>query len=951
MKKLIYLGFLLLFSSKIFAQSVTIDAANPSNIIKTESSNQGVLVPKMSYLQKNQIPILQRIEGMMVYDTDAQQFSYWTGITWINFGNASNNWTTNGANISNTNAGNVGISTPAPVASLDINGDLATRMANMSLNAGINNNLATTINRKSVYRIVDPTADFSITGIDGGVDGRVITLVNTTNFNMTLANESAASIGNNRILISNGTQLSVGAKAIISLQYSTVENRWFVTGKSSDNKTSWGLNGNVGTNPITDFIGTTDNQPLNFRQNNFWLGSLNNTTKNYFLGADAGKTHTGTDNIAIGANALNATSSSSGSVGIGTEALSKNIQNYNVAIGNSALKNNINGSGMIAIGEGALQNSVTNGSSNAVAIGQGALKNDANTHPYEPNTAVGSLSLTSNIDGGSNAAFGLGTLYNNVSGSGNTALGFNSMRLSQGNNNVAVGIESLYNTGAGNGNVGLGFQAIKGNIGNNTIGIGYQAALNGSSDKSIAIGYQAGFSNLRNQTIAIGDEALLYNSLGGATSTQGIENTAIGSAAMHQNQKGNSNTGVGYQVLYNIDGNTTVSGGNQNTAFGTKSLYNNFKGSQNTGIGYNTSIENSYGSSLINNSTAIGANAQVTIPNAIVLGSIAGINGATNNIKVGIGTTSPNEALHVVGNGLFSGNVGIGGNLSVTGTSTISSNESIGGNLGVTGISNLHGTDITGNLGVTGISNLHNTGVTGDLNVTGNSNLHHITVDGNLGVSGDVNILGDAAVAHSSTIGTNLIVNNNANIAYNTTIGNNLSVNGNVGIGITPAANEKLAVNGNIKTTEGIYSVSTGGFNLVPLGVINYWSENQYDGLSNDGGYENLAGNLCQSSNPFANSNLTSADDVGITLHLDPTICSQYSKLIIVGTPSFYGKADLSATNTVMVGYIQEFGTSGSYPNPTTIDYTKVIIKIRTEDFPQAQTISLKGTAIIYGIK
>jgi hypothetical protein len=51
-----------------------------------------------------------------------------------------------------------------------------------------------------------------------------------------------------------------------------------------------------------------------------------------------------------------------------------------------------------------------------------------------------------------------------------------------------------------------------------------------------------------------------------------------------------------------------------------------------------------------------------------------------------------------------------------------------------------------------------------------------------------------------------------------------------------------------------------------------------------------------------------------------------------------------------MVGYIQEFGISGSIYNPT-IDYTKVIIKIRTEDFPQAQTISLKGTVIIYGIK
>jgi len=47
----------------------------------------------------------------------------------------------------------------------------------------------------------------------------------------------------------------------------------------------------------------------------------------------------------------------------------------------------------------------------------------------------------------------------------------------------------------------------------------------------------------------------------------------------------------------------------------------------------------------LRNATAIGAHAMVSVSNGLVLGSVAGVNGATATTRVGIGTTSPTNLL------------------------------------------------------------------------------------------------------------------------------------------------------------------------------------------------------------------------------------------------------------------------------------------------------------------
>jgi len=81
------------------------------------------------------------------------------------------------------------------------------------------------------------------------------------------------------------------------------------------------------------------------------------------------------------------------------------------------------------------------------------------------------------------------------------------------------------------------------------------------------------------------------------------------------------------------------------------------QGSNTTLIGANTKVASTFGYS---NATAIGAYATVAQSDSLVLGSINGVNGATANARVGIGTTAPAQSLHVVGNSAFIGNLGIG---------------------------------------------------------------------------------------------------------------------------------------------------------------------------------------------------------------------------------------------------------------------------------------------------
>ena len=110
MKKLINLLFIILLSSPIdgaFAQSVTIDpkaVTNGSAIIKSNATDAGMLVPRMTTAQRTAITGTQ---GLMVYDTTTNTFWYHNGTNWnqVISTTLTNLWSNVGQDLTYNNVG------------------------------------------------------------------------------------------------------------------------------------------------------------------------------------------------------------------------------------------------------------------------------------------------------------------------------------------------------------------------------------------------------------------------------------------------------------------------------------------------------------------------------------------------------------------------------------------------------------------------------------------------------------------------------------------------------------------------------------------------------------------------------------------------------------------------------------------------------------------------------
>ncbi len=180
-----------------------------------------------------------------------------------------------------------------------------------------------------------------------------------------------------------------------------------------------------------------------------------------------------------------------------------------------------------------------------------------------------------------------------------------------------------------------------------------------NTGQSVFIGEGAGanddFSD--NMNVAVGDSALSSNTSGNSntangwsalkTNTKGSSNTANGWSALKKNTTGSNNTAIGYEALNNnTNGKFNTANGKDalhnnstglgNTANGHYALYSNTTGQDNTAIGNYADVT----SNDLTNATAIGANALVSQDSSLILGNAA---------DVGIGTSTPDAKLHVVG--------------------------------------------------------------------------------------------------------------------------------------------------------------------------------------------------------------------------------------------------------------------------------------------------------------
>lgn len=233
-----------------------------------------------------------------------------------------------------------------------------------------------------------------------------------------------------------------------------------------------------------------------------------------------------------------------------------------------------------------------------------------------------------------NYAIGLNTLSQTNPGTQSIAFGTSAGRFQQTGTfgNIYLGHLAGENNATGSRNTFIGFSAARNNTSasNSTI-IGFNAGASSNGSSNTFLGFASGFANTTS-----GLNTFIGASSGQSNSTGNI-NTYIGALSGSSNTIGQSNTFLGHQ-----SGVNNISG-NDNLFLGQLSGQNNTIGSANTAIGKSTRFL----SNNLNNATAIGNLAAVGSSNALVLGSINGVNGATSSVNIGIGATSPNGVFEV----------------------------------------------------------------------------------------------------------------------------------------------------------------------------------------------------------------------------------------------------------------------------------------------------------------
>jgi predicted acyltransferase (DUF342 family) len=425
-----------------------------------------------------------------------------------------------------------------------------------------------------------------------------------------------------------------------------------------------------------------------------------------------------------------------------------------------------------------------------------------------------------------------------------------------------------------------------------------------------------------------------------------------------------SNVSVGGNLA--VTGNATVSGT-------TVSLPNIPGGSAATDVLVRTgagNVEHRSASGLISDfAWMLGGN---TLTDEQTLGTLSAhdlpiITAGTERVRitqagdVGIGTSTPEARLHVVGTGRFEGQLtvtaggaAITGNSTVTGTLTVSSNVSVGGNLAVTGNATVSGTTVS-------LPNIPGGSAATDVLVrTGTGNVEHRSASGLIGdfawmlggntltdeqtlgtlsahdlpiitagtervritQAGDVGIGTSTPEARLHVVGTGrfdgqlTVTAGGAAITGNSTVTGTLTVSSNVSVGGNLAVTGNATVSGTTVSLPNIPGGSAATDVLVRTGAGNV-EHRSASGLISDfawmlGGNtltdEQALGTLSAHDLPIITAGtervrITQAGDVGIGTS------TPEARLHVVGTGRFDGQLTVTAGGAAITGNSTVTGT------------------------------------------
>ncbi len=673
-----------------FSQSVGLNNATPdaSSILDLTATDRGLLIPRMTTVQRDP-GISLPATGLLVYDTDLNDFYFYDGTAWKPVGGASadgngiydGSGSLIGATVVTQGANTLDFTTTAvdgfSVAGTTFSVDGLNNRVGIGISAP--GNLLHVHNASTVGKIevsgsglgttrAEFVADRVVSARGGGM--RVMTGGTTDWWIGTGYNGGGASedlIIDNDDTYSNGAHFTIkdgtgnvgigttspaekleiaGTAQMTGFKLTTTPTAGYVLASDAAGvgtweplpaaSNDWTILGNSGTTNGTNFIGTTDAQDFDIRTNNVIRTRITqkgqievfNTGQSVFLGQGAGANDdlTTNQNVFVGYLAGTANTTGASNTALGYRALNSNTTGLeNTANGYLALYANTAGNYNTAIGKYSLYNNVAG--SQAVAVGYNAMYYANNTATPFTNT---------------NTAIGRDALRGSSTPSANTGV-----------NNVAIGYQTLLFNSTGGSNTASGFNALRANTtGSSNTASGYRSLyLNTTGNSNATIGYQSLYTNTTgNDNTASGWRALYFNTTGNSNTangrsalednTTGSYNTVSGWGALNNNVAGSRATVIGYRAMFWAN-NTTTPFDNYNVAVGSFALYGsttpaNNTGNSNTAVGYGAQMSNTSGG----NNTAVGytaGNINTTGSNNTLIGynADATVNNLTNATAIG----------------------------------------------------------------------------------------------------------------------------------------------------------------------------------------------------------------------------------------------------------------------------------------------------------------------------
>lgn len=166
--------------------------------------------------------------------------------------------------------GNVGIGTATPDAKLHVNGDLILAPYTFSPTSTVSTVGDPFLRFLKSYISLNPATGVTINirGIDGGTSNTVglMLFISCGGAGTVILKHNNSTLAANKINTNTGADITITGRGGATLVYDT--DGWRVVSYDNGGGSGWGLAGNSGTNPTTDFIGTTDAQPVVFKTNN-----------------------------------------------------------------------------------------------------------------------------------------------------------------------------------------------------------------------------------------------------------------------------------------------------------------------------------------------------------------------------------------------------------------------------------------------------------------------------------------------------------------------------------------------------------------------------------------------------------------------------------------------------------------------------------------------------------